>query len=94
MSYPFLALAPRRAIGTLLFLITQLAPVGNGVAGLNTTHYQYLSPMPGSKLVSPENNIIVRFGGKLDASSIDTTQFAVTGTESGVAAGSWATCSG
>jgi len=44
---------------------------------------QYLSPLPGSSMISPQNNIIIRPGGLLDAGSISTSLLQVLGTESG-----------
>ena len=33
----------------------------------NIEKYQYISPLPGSKLLLPENNIIIRQGDIIDA---------------------------
>ena len=33
--------------------------------------YQYFSPIPGSRLVSPWNNIVIRHGGLLDRGTVE-----------------------
>src|SRR5437867_12059959 len=45
--------------------------------------YQYLSPIPGSRLVSPWNNIVIRHGSAIDGSTIDDRAVSVVGSTSG-----------
>ena len=49
--------------------------------------YQYVSPVPGSKLVSPRNNIALRQGSPIDESSLATASLTVSGVTSGSHAG-------
>ncbi|MBN2174818.1 MAG: aryl-sulfate sulfotransferase [Bacteroidales bacterium] len=46
--------------------------------------YRYISPLPGSKYIMPENNIAVRQGEPLVAGSADHVRFEVRGTKSGM----------
>src|SRR5205823_539923 len=46
--------------------------------------FEFVSPVPGSALILPETNIIVRPGGTVDASSIFGGPFVVSGSLSGV----------
>lgn len=46
--------------------------------------FEYISPRHGAKMVSPENNIILRPGMMLDRSSASTAKFVVEGSESGI----------
>jgi hypothetical protein len=53
-------------------------------AALSGTPLQYVSPMPGAHLVSPQSNIILRPGEPLDKSSIDgPSVITITGSLSG-----------
>ncbi|HEY6867784.1 MAG TPA: hypothetical protein VI792_11030, partial [Candidatus Eisenbacteria bacterium] len=45
--------------------------------------YQYLSPIPGSILVSPANNIVIRHGGPIDRATLDPRGLSVVGASSG-----------
>jgi len=45
--------------------------------------FQYVSPVPGSTLVSPEHSIIIREGNLIDPSSLDKNLFAIQGSRSG-----------
>jgi hypothetical protein len=47
-------------------------------------NYQYISPLPDSKLILPESNIIIRQGDKIDASTVKEEVIEVTGSLSGV----------
>ena len=49
---------------------------------LNANRFQYLSPVPGSKLNSPESNIIIRFGDAFENYKLDNSLI-VTGSKSG-----------
>ena len=51
--------------------------------------YQYVSPAPGARLVSPWNNIILRHGSIIDASTVDPEALSVVGALSGRHAGEW-----
>lgn len=51
----------------------------------NTEYFQYISPLPGSRMVSPHNNIIIRQGEVIERSSeITTDLITVNGSESGI----------
>ncbi len=45
--------------------------------------YQYISPVPGAKLVTPETTIAVRHGAVLDGASVSVVLFDVTGSSTG-----------
>ncbi|MFI5135901.1 MAG: Ig-like domain-containing protein, partial [Chitinophagales bacterium] len=45
--------------------------------------FQYVSPMPGSTLINPEHNIIIREGNLLDPSSLNKNLFTLHGSKSG-----------
>jgi hypothetical protein len=49
--------------------------------------YQYVNPKPGSMLVSRETNIIVRYSGNIDRTSLSGSRIRVEGSESGEHAG-------
>lgn len=49
--------------------------------------FAYLSPVPGSRLVSPQNNVALRLGTPLEASSVSAALLSVTGSRSGAHAG-------
>ncbi len=74
----------RRTIVLLVFLwVSWPAAAAAGKGGT----YQFLSPVPDSKLVRPENNVILREGSVLDPTSVDDQALEVTGDVSGVHAG-------
>jgi hypothetical protein len=50
--------------------------------------YQFVSPLPGSALVSPRSALIVRQGAAMDPGSLDASRFSVSGSSSGPIAGS------
>lgn len=54
----------------------------------NTTDLQYVSPLPGSKLVTPGTTIALREGDPIVPESIDANLFNVVGSSSGVHPGS------
>src|SRR5206468_9092206 len=63
-----------------------------GAAAAAATHagvrdFAYLSPLPGSRHVSPGNNVALRPGAALDPSSVVPGLVAVTGGKSGAHAG-------
>ena len=49
---------------------------------LNTNKFQYLSPVPGSKMNSTGTNIIIRFGDEFDNYNLDNS-LVITGSKSG-----------
>jgi hypothetical protein len=61
------------------------APAGAG--GARSGPYQYVSPVPGSRNVSPLNHIVLRDGRDLDAASLSGSAVSVTGSRSGSHAG-------
>ncbi len=53
----------------------------------NIEKYQFISPLPGSKLIMPENNIIIRQGDIIDATTIKEELIEVIGSISGLHSG-------
>src|SRR5262245_22778901 len=49
--------------------------------------YRYLSPLPGSRMVAPENNVTIRLGDAIDAASVTPDAVSVTGSRSGAHGG-------
>jgi hypothetical protein len=49
---------------------------------INTKRFQYLSPVPGSNLNSPETNIIIRFGGAISNNNMSNS-LSIIGNKSG-----------
>ena len=49
-----------------------------------SAQFQYLSPRPGSKMITPEHNIIIREGSMIDPASVDPELFSLRGTKSGL----------
>ena len=71
------------AILSLIFLAFCLAQ-----SNYNTDKFQYLSPVPGSGLLRPQTNIIIRFGDPLSNFDIyDTSLIRVRGSLSGMHSG-------
>ena len=66
-----------------VLLVTGLAPVVAPVHAGARAPYPYVSPAPGSRLVSPGNNVVVRADGRLDAASVVAGRVAATGSRSG-----------
>lgn len=58
------------------------APASSGAE-----RYQYLSPQPGSRYVSPWNNVVIRLGPYVRAGSLRAGAVAVTGSLSGIHVG-------
>ncbi|MBP2672156.1 MAG: hypothetical protein H6Q85_2222, partial [candidate division NC10 bacterium] len=67
----------------LIMLAGVLAVFPLAVFGANPGGVQYLSPRPGSSLVSRASTIIIRPGARLDASVPETARVRVTGERSG-----------
>ena len=68
----------------LLFLLfADLSPAQDS----NIDKYQFISPLPGSKLIMPENNIIIRQGDIVDRTTIKEASIEVVGSISGVHSG-------
>ena len=53
----------------------------------NIDKYQFISPLPGSKLIMPESNIIIRQGEIVDPTTIKESSIEVVGSFSGVHTG-------
>jgi len=68
--------------GTLLFICQTAAGQSSQFEKFN-----YISPVPGSKFINPENNIAFRHGDKLDHNSISNAMIEVEGTISGKISG-------
>lgn len=49
----------------------------------NTGSYQYIYPLPGSRDINPENNIIIKWGEVIDQSSLSNNLINVVGSKSG-----------
>ncbi len=70
---------------TLLTIIVILFPIKVfSQTSLNTYKYQYLYPLPKSKLVSLSTNIILRSPEKINSSSLSIDKFNVIGSKSGM----------
>jgi hypothetical protein len=57
--------------------------VAASVSSASVREFAYVSPLPGSRMVSPENNVVLRLGVALDAASVSQGLVSVTGTRSG-----------
>ncbi len=70
---------------TKLILITTLLILsGTAISqSANIEEYQFISPKPGSSLLLPENNIIIRQGNIIENKTINAKLIEVIGTESG-----------
>ncbi len=80
--------ATTRPAGRLALVVTSLATsVLVGIAwpspAPRATSYQYLSPMPGSRLVSRLNNVVIRDGDAIERATVDGTSLSVVGSKSG-----------
>ena len=53
----------------------------------NIEEYQFISPLPDSKLIMPESNIIIRYGDIIDPATIYESSIEVIGSISGVHSG-------
>ena len=70
----------------LLFIILLCSGL-NPAQDSNIEKYQFISPLPGSKLIMPENNIIIRQGDIIDATTIKEESIEVIGSISGLHTG-------
>ena len=52
--------------------------------GQSDSHFEYVNPLPGSKFVSPETNIILKPGSIIDKASVAPGLISVTGSRSGI----------
>ena len=66
-----------------ILLFTGLSPAQDS----NIDKYQFISPLPGSKLIMPENNIIIRQGDIVDPTTIKEVSIEVVGSISGLHSG-------
>jgi len=66
-----------------ILLFTGFSPAQDS----NIEKYQFISPLPGSKLIMPENNIIIRQGDIIDPTTIKEVSIEVVGSISGVHSG-------
>ena len=67
----------------LIFLIVLLSSQVLLSQSENIISYQYISPIPGSSFISPESNIIIRYGSIIADPELDASIINVTGTRSG-----------
>ena len=65
-----------------VILIILLSSFVTSARDINTKKFQYLSPVPGSSLNSPETNVIIRFGNAFSNSNI-ANSLSVIGNKSG-----------
>ena len=80
--------APHGLGGTLTALMFGLASIVFGTSTARAAEgYAYVSPVPGSALVSPWNNVAIRHGAAIDPATIDASALAVVGSVSGRHAG-------
>src|SRR5437879_3462050 len=70
-------------IGLLSALLLALAPPRSSASTSGAERYQYVHPLPGSRLVSPRNNIVIRQGDRIDGSTIAASAIVVVGSRSG-----------
>jgi hypothetical protein len=56
---------------------------GTAAEGANPAGYQYLSPAPGSRQVSPWNNLVMRHGSALEIRAVSAMALSVRGSQSG-----------
>ena len=66
-----------------ILLFASLSPAQES----NIEKYQFISPLPGSKLIMPENNIIIRQGDIVDPTTIKEESIEVVGSISGLHSG-------
>jgi hypothetical protein len=77
----------------LFILCLSVAGANDSGARPRPSAIQYLSPLPGAKLVSRETNVIVRFAGGLDRYAVDpAARFTVVGSRSGLHSGTSVVC--
>ena len=69
----------------ILHLIISLFIVHSEIQSqeVKTAKFNYISPVPGSKYIMPQNNIALRHGDPLQLESLQNFSIKVTGTESG-----------
>ena len=67
-----------------------LMPEASRAATRGKQVYEYLSPVPGSSLVSPSNNIVIRLGSPLDPAQFNAADVSVVGNRSGIHQGTLA----
>ncbi len=65
---------------SLLFLMMIFL---SGLSAQERANFTYISPLPGSKYINPENNIALSNGEVLDPSSVSETMISVIGSKSG-----------
>lgn len=76
----------KKLIPTALFLIwsfTSYITFGQG------THFNYISPVPGSEYINPEQSIILKTGTLFDIESIDECNIEIKGSETGNHSFTW-----
>jgi len=72
------------SVAKLILLTTLLILSGSALSQPdNIEYYQFISPKPGSSLILPENNIIIRQGNIIENTTINAKLIEVIGTESG-----------
>ena len=74
------AAAPRFAVLAITCVALLCAPV---LASATAPSFRYVSPMPGSRQVSPRNNLAFRAGPELEASRLAALPLTVNGSQSG-----------
>ena len=65
-----------------ILLFVALASLSNA-QNISAKKFQYISPTPGSKLNSPETNIIIRFSNAFTTNNVNNNIY-VTGSKSGL----------
>ena len=73
----------RRLLVPLFAVLALLPAARDAWTSTRDLGFEYLSPTPGARLVSPWNNIVLRPGPPLDATSLAATALTVTGSRSG-----------
>ena len=74
----------KRPITKVLFILSICSIVFESIKAQSIRGFQYINPLPNSKYVSANSNIIIRQGDPISRSSIDDNLIEVLGTTSGI----------
>ena len=73
----------------LLFLLCSINAGAQGVKNLLPEDIEYISPIPGSRHILPENSIIIKTGEAFHPDILKNIPVTVEGSKSGIISGSW-----
>ena len=71
----------------VLFIASWVVLAGLSDPAASSTRFVHVSPVPGSKLVSPENNIVLRAADAVDSELLERSGVRVVGSSSGLHSG-------